>query len=238
MPTLNSSQQSHKRRADNFLQWLTNETIGIVILTSVCALTIQNSINGVHSIFINYVASKQSDEKLYWNTNTNTISYVPVTQMNINYNLARYGSGSHHHRHHNQAGNQFQQLLDNERSQSGGKYVAAHCNNNNNNDNNINDNHNNPAAVPENFTSNYYIPTPHVLYSLLLIAIQIAVNFGIAYVFYCIFVRRGMKPFFVFIDDDENGIDDRTENQLHKVIVAETALRNPTNSIGYNHSNF
>jgi hypothetical protein len=68
-----------------FVEWLTNETIGVVILTSICAITVQNSLNTLHAITINSLTSREENEHFYWNTSTNSICYLPVEQMNANY---------------------------------------------------------------------------------------------------------------------------------------------------------
>ena len=170
------SKVAASKRPKNFLQWLTNETIGVVILTSICALTIQNSFTGLQSIFINHLASKAKNETWYWNRSNNTIAYLPISEMNKNYTTP----------------------VDNSISSNTTTTQTV----------------NNPAAVAENFTSNFYVITPHVFYSLLWIFLQIAVNLFIAYMVYRIFVSNGMRPFLTFSDERQNQLEEEEVEEL------------------------
>ena len=85
---------AEQREVKSFKEWLTTETIGIVCLTSLAAVTVQNCYSGLKTMMINKVLSGQSD--LVYSNFRNNIEY----NTNVNHNkavreiLKESGSGS------------------------------------------------------------------------------------------------------------------------------------------------
>ncbi len=64
-----------------FQKWITSDTIGVIILTSICAFTLQRIVTGMKSAVLTTLL-KNNSTNLYYNVYNNTIAVIPQSVIN------------------------------------------------------------------------------------------------------------------------------------------------------------
>jgi hypothetical protein len=171
----------------SFSEWIISDTIGIVVLTSLTAMTAQNALFGLRTMVINKALAGQSD--YVYNHLRNNIEY--------NYN------------NNNNAASAFvlkTSVSDENNSNNNDNITNRNSNNHSNNINTFNHINQSQEAYFN------YPPNPHIFWSIVVIVTQVLFSLLLAYMIYIFLCRIGMKRMKI-VNDSSSSSDTINKNQ-------------------------